>query len=445
MLADRLVVESRRAERDEAACWHAGSGAEIELSSGLREAPGTTVTLHLKSSHHRLAEQPEPLEAAVKEFADFLRVPIYLNRGKARVNVSHSTWFEPTPEAEAIELELEGYFGETPLDVITVRRERPVTNSGALYVTPRRTPGFSGEPVVTATVRRMVISRKIQGLLPDWAAFFRGVLELNDCTPNLSREDLVHDAAFAQARATLGEILFSHLERLAREDRTRLDSVVAWHRYTFCGAALSERRLRDLLRQTYRLTTSQGLPTFAEIHEQSVADPIVEADAQRVIWYNTDRRQEAWANTLFAGYSAPCVHALLSFEESLLAAWAADASEGGEIVDLRLASPGSPGFALAVLGVRDIEEAPSEWQEFLGAAGAKVLCASFREDRPVMAFPNERSELVKVLSDLKTRGTIPAGFQRMIDMHLESSPPRQNEVLLNRDHRLVGRQSTIDG
>ena len=438
MLADRVVVESRKDTDEEGVRWEAGAESEIELSNCAKSEPGTSVTLFLKPAHHRLADQAESLEAIIKEYADFLQVPIYLNGGKVRVNLINPTWFDPTPDREAIELELESYFGETPLDVIPVRREKSPAIAGALYITPRRTPGFAGESVVSATVRRMVISRKIQGLLPEWAPFLRGVLELNECTPTLSREDLVRDAAFERVRASIEMMLYEHLERLAQDDRTRLDSVIGWHRYTLAGAALVEHRLRDLLRRTYRFPTSQGLLPFDEILGRSAADPLFETEAERVLWYNSDRRQEGWANTLFAGHPAPCVHALRSFEESLLAAMASDRTAEGEPVDLRLASPGSPGFATAVLGVSDLDEAPAEWQEFLGTE-AKILCASFRESLPVMVFLNERSELLKTLDDLKKQEVIPSGFQRMIDAHVGDSPAGRNEVLLNRDHRLVAR------
>ena len=56
-----------------------------------------------------------------------------------------------------------------------------------------------------------------------------------------------------------------------------------------------------------------------------------------------------------------------------------------------------------------------------------------------MAFLNERSELVRTFDDLKKQGAIPEGFQRMIDRHLANGPSGVNEVLLNREHRLVGR------
>ncbi|HYT91757.1 MAG TPA: hypothetical protein VEL76_23790, partial [Gemmataceae bacterium] len=335
--------------------------------------------------------------------------------------------------------ELEGYFGETPLDVIPLRLEKPVAIAGALYVTPQRTPGFTGEPVVTVTVRRMVISRRIQGLLPQWASFLRGVLELNDCAPTASREDLVRDATFNRVREVLEQRLFEHFEQLAEQQPARLEAIMAWHRYTLAGAALEEPRLRALLRKTYRLPTSKGQLTFDEILEQSPADPILESEAERVIWHNTDRRQERWINALFAGHEVPCVHALRSFEESLLAAMVADANGQGVVADLRIASPGAPGFAAGILGVSDLEDAPAAWQEFFKATGARILSASFRGEQPVIAFLNERAELHRTFDDLKKQGNIPTGFQRLIDAHFESGPPATNEVLLNRNHRLVRR------
>jgi molecular chaperone HtpG len=441
MLAERVVVESRKIDCDEAIRWEAGPGTEILLSSGDRPSPGTTITLHLKPAHFALAEQEAPLESAIKEFADFLPVPIFLNGAAQRVNVINVAWFDPTPDREAVELELEGYFQETPLDVIPIRMETPVSIAGALYVSPQRTPGFADEATVAVTVRRMVIARKIRDLLPPWASFLRGVLELHDCSPTASREDLVRDEAFLKVRLVLEQKLYEYFESLAESDATKLDSIIAWHRYTLAGSALHDERLRALLRRTYRLPTSHGQLTFDQVLEKSEADPLFETEADRVVWYNTDRRQERWVNELFAGSDIPCVHALRSFEESLLAAWIADEHEGGAagLIDLRTASPSAPGFASTVLGIHDVEEAPDAWRDFLAATDARILCASFHSHQPVMAFLNERYELSKTFDDLKKEGTVPAGFQRLIDQHFADAPPQKNEVVLNRNHRLVAR------
>ncbi|HEY1066875.1 MAG TPA: hypothetical protein VGE52_12220, partial [Pirellulales bacterium] len=440
MLADKIVVESRRIDVEEGVRWEAGPTTEIEMSSLERDEVGSTITLHLKPEHSAFSQKPEIVEQALKQYADFLGAPIFLNDSPVRVNVIHTAWFDATPSADEVESALEAYFDETPLDVIPLRTEQPVSVAGSLYVTPQRTPGFSGEPTVAVTVRRMVISRSLQGLLPPWAMFLRGVLELNDCSPTTSREDLVRDRAFLLVQGFIEDSLHEHFEDLARRDRARFQAVVNWHRYSFCGAALTEQRLRNLLRSTYSFPTSHGPLTFEEVLGKSEADPLVEMEAQRVVWYNADRRQERWANQLFAPRDVPCVHTLRSFEESLLAAMVEDAArDRKERIDLRAASPRAEGFAAGILGVEDMEDAPPEWQEFLHSTGAKIYTASFTETQPVMAFLNERHELMKNIEELRKQGTIPAGFQRIINRHFEREPAVQNEVLLNRRHRLVQR------
>jgi molecular chaperone HtpG len=436
MLADRIILESRRLGADDAVRWEAGANTEIELRSHRMDAPGTVVTLVLKQEFSHLATEFEPLEAAIHEYADFLAVPVFINGGKSRANLIHAAWFEPTPDSEAVAMALETYFDEAPLDVITIQRERPVTIRGAIYVTPQRTPGFSGSPTVAVTLRGMVISRRIQELLPEWALFLRGVLELSECSPTASREDLVKDEQWRLVRQTLEDILFEHFESLARTDMPRLSATVEWHRYAFAGAALSHSRLRRLLRSVYRFTTSAGQMTFDAILDRSKADPLYETDADRVLWYNPDRRQEQWINGLFRD-GPPCVHTLRSFEESLLASMAGDVDQ--ERVILRVASPSTKTFAAEILGARDIEEVDASWRDFLASENTSVMVGSFHSEEPVIAFLSDRKQLLQTFDELKKKGTIPPGFQRLIDTHFEGEVAGRNEILLNRQHALVAR------
>ncbi|SFH69090.1 HSP90 family protein [Planctomicrobium piriforme] len=439
MLADRIVVESRHDAADHGIRWEAGAGTEIELMELDRAAPGTVVTLYLKPEYRFLSTQPESVEKAIREYADFLPIPIYLNRQAKRVNVIHAAWFEPSQDREATELALQEYFDEAPIDVIPIRVEKPASIAGALYVTPQRVPGFTDQSAVMVTVRRMVISRKIQGLVPAWATFLRGCLELHDCSPTTSREDLVRDDLFERIKSSLEDLIFSHFSELAKSDPTRLEAVVNWHRYTFAGAALENGRLRGLLRHCYRLPTSHGSLTLDEILKRSVADSLYEEEADRVVWYNTDRRQERWVNTLFAEHEVPCVHTFRSFEESLLAQCAHDDNAKGTVTDLRIATPSAPNFATTILGVSDLEDIEPRWREFLEHVNAKILVGSFRRDQPVMAFLNERYELARSFDEMKQRGEIPRGFQRLIESHFKSDVPQENEVILNRNHPMISR------
>ena len=49
------------------------------------------------------------------------------------------------------------------------------------------------------------------------------------------------------------------------------------------------------------------------------------------------------------------------------------------------------------------------------------------------------SELVRTFEDLRSQGSIPPAFQRLIDKHLDQQAAAQNEIVLNRNHRLIAR------
>lgn len=439
LLAERVEVITRHLHSPEAVRWEAGAESEICISSAERAEPGTTVRLYLKADQSLYANDEAILEHAIREYADFLPVPIHINDRAQRVNIGAACWLEPTPDPHALELELESFFGEAPLDLVILRTEKPVSLRGALYVTPQRTPGFTDAPTVTVTVHRMIISRRIHGLLPEWASFVRGVLELPECSPTASREDLVRDAIFYSVRDQIDLLLFNHFESLARKNPSRWQSLIAWHRYLLAGAALEEPRLRSLLRETYLFTTSRGEMTFPEIVAASRSSPIYSGEEDFVIWYNPSRYQESWINEVFADLAIPCVHTLRSFEETLLALMVSDLLNEGLAVDLRAATPSSEDFAEIVLGVQELSAPPREWERFFDDLPVLVRVGEYHKDTPVLAFLNEQAELQRTFEGLKKQGTMPSGFQRLIEAHFQHEKPRPNEVILNRRHPLVRR------
>ncbi len=90
MLADRIELETRRIDADESVRWSAGLGNEIELSSCDRSEVGTRVRLYLGEFAKHWSVDSAGLEKAIRDYADYLPIPIYLNDSQARVNVIHS-------------------------------------------------------------------------------------------------------------------------------------------------------------------------------------------------------------------------------------------------------------------------------------------------------------------------------------------------------------------
>ncbi len=437
MLADKIIVDSLRFEGEEAVRWEAGAGTDIELSTSDRTTVGTSVRLFLKPNYAVFADDAELLESGIKQYADFLPIPIHLNLASARSNLIQASWLEPTPDSDAVEEQIASYFGETPLDVILIAVEAPVAIKGALYVSPQRTPGFADDATIAVSVRRMVISRHIRELVPVWAPFLRGVLELPNCSPTSNREDLVRDAIFDSVCDSISDEIYVHFDELTRNHPHRWQSILHWHRYTFAGMAIHDEKLRVLLQSTYKFITSHGELTVEQILNRSRADALVEDEADYVVWYNADRRQEAWLNEFFANGSTPCIHTLRSFEETLLAAMLGEMTL--EQVDLRAASPSSSNFCESILGLDERVDASAEWQGFFESLDSNVFLASTSNNQPVMAFVNERYELSKTFDELRENGELPRGFQRLIDQHFQRSPAGKNEIILNTQHRLVRR------
>ncbi|MDR1054033.1 MAG: ATP-binding protein [Planctomycetaceae bacterium] len=449
LLCDRIVVESLRLGDEQIPiCWEADSSTVIKLSRGEKTTVGTKITLYLRPEQKQYAESEEVIEEAIRQYADFIQIPIFLNNHEQRINLAQPIWFEPEADEDELILALENWFHETPLCVIPIRVEKPITIQGALYISPQRVPGFTDEARVATTIRRMIISRRIQGLMPSWSPFVRGVLELPDCRPTASREELVRDENFDNVKQTLEQILFKYFEQLAREKPAVWEALLNWHRYTLAGAALENSLLRRLLRETYRFATHRGKLTFMEILDRSAADSLFEDNADYVIWYHGDRRQEAAIDAIFADLKTPCVHATMMFEEALLIEMANDTMlDRTFVIDCRVAVPGTKGFSKSVLGANETILIDDEWEEFFESIDAKIFYAQCDSMQPVFAFLNERYDLMRTLDALKKGGDIPSSFQRMIDKHLEGEELPRNEILLNRRHPLVDRaleKSTTD-
>ena len=354
------------------------------------------------------------------------------------VNLIHATWFDPTPDPEAIELELENFFHETALEVIPVEIQQASIRGASMSrhsarpdsrgdCRDRDDPANGHLAANSGPAARVGIVRSRRA---GTGRLRRPPAARMSCAMNRS----------SKPKPGLDSFLLRHFENLAtRSGQASVDHQLA-PLHTGRRIAVSPAAARS----DATLLPVSNFAGPAHLRRdpggRSGADPVFESEASHVLWYNSERRQEQWLNGLFAANSVPCVHVIRSFEDSLLAAFAADAGEKAQTrIEMRVASPGSPNFAEVILGVGAVSEADPAWQEFLGIAGVTVLIAGFDKSQPVMAFLNERHELMQTFEQLRNNSEIPAGFQRLIDQHFNRERPKRNEILLNRDHDLVRR------
>jgi molecular chaperone HtpG len=97
LLASEVTVETRSV-KGPALRWFSAGDEHFELTNGNRPGPGTTVELRLKPSAFFLLREQVLLDT-VREYADFLPTPIYVNGSTDRANLGRPPWEGPDAES----------------------------------------------------------------------------------------------------------------------------------------------------------------------------------------------------------------------------------------------------------------------------------------------------------------------------------------------------------
>ncbi len=231
MVADRIVVTSRRAGSDEAWTWTSTGGAGFEVApadaaSAARVGRGTEIVLHLKEDAHRYL-QPYELERIVRTYSDHILFPIELvdDKGEARqVNAASALWqrskSEVKPEDYTQAYRSIAMAFDEPALTLHYKVEGRQSYAVLLFVptTPPfdlADPGRKGR--VKLYVRRVYITDDAE-LLPPWLRFVRGVVDSEDLPLNLSREMLQNNPQVIQIRNGLVGRVLGEFESCAGKD-----------------------------------------------------------------------------------------------------------------------------------------------------------------------------------------------------------------------------------
>jgi molecular chaperone HtpG len=231
MVADRIVVTSRRAGSAEAWIWTSQGGAGFEVASAseaeaARVGRGTEIVLHLKEDAARYL-QPYELERTVHTYSEHILFPIELvdEKGEARqVNAASALWQRPKAELKPEDY-TQAYRSiamafDEPALTLHYKVEGRQAYAVLLFV-PTQLPFDLADPGrkgrVKLYVRRVYITDDAE-LLPAYLRFVRGVVDSEDLPLNLSREMLQNNPQVRQIRSGLVGRVLSELETTATKD-----------------------------------------------------------------------------------------------------------------------------------------------------------------------------------------------------------------------------------
>jgi molecular chaperone HtpG len=224
MVADEVSVISRKAGAEEGWRWSSKGLGEYVIEPAEGAARGTLIQLRLKDVAEGEKDFAEEwtLREIVKRYSDFVEYPIQMEVERSRpkkdedgedvegetetvvetqtLNSMQPLWSRPKDEIEPEEYKdfyqhLTHDWNE-PLRTIHFRAEGSHEYTALLYL-PKERPMdlFDAESKtsrVSLYVRRVLIMRECEDLLPPWLRFVRGVVESADLPLNVSRE-LVQD------------------------------------------------------------------------------------------------------------------------------------------------------------------------------------------------------------------------------------------------------------
>src|ERR1700761_6703650 len=282
MVADRILVHSRKAGTAEVWTWSSSGGAGFEVApaaeaDAARVVRGTEVVLHLKEDAKKYLESHE-IERIVGAYSDNIQFPIELvpEEGEPRqINSASALWqrskseLKPEDYAQAYK-SIANAFDE-PAMTLHYRAEGRYSYAVLLFA-PSTKPFDLFEPArkgrVKLYVRRVFITDDAD-LLPAYLRFIRGVIDSEDLPLNISREMLQNNPQLAQIRKAVATRIISELEQLSEKEPENFNKI--WDAF---GAVIKEGIYEDFERREKLLALSRFTSTSGEKRtlKQYVAD-----------------------------------------------------------------------------------------------------------------------------------------------------------------------------
>ncbi len=217
MVAAKVEVTTRRAGEEQAWLWTSNGVDGFEITEAKRDKVGTDIKLYLKDDAKDYVDTIY-LRHIIRTYSDHINYPIVLDLGKAgeeTVNTGSALWTKN--KAEITDEQYNEFYHhisrnfDTPWLRLHFKAEGNIEYTGLLYI-PSEAPYDLFQPdrqqSLKLYVNRVFISDKVEGLMPAYLRFVKGIIDSADLPLNISREMLQQNALIAKIKnGTVGRIL----------------------------------------------------------------------------------------------------------------------------------------------------------------------------------------------------------------------------------------------
>ena len=313
MVADKVVVASKKAGNKEAWKWTSDGETGFEIQKDVKKENGTSITLYLNEEGKEFASRWQ-IQSLVKKYSDHIDFPIFLtypdvqydDEGKEKskelkteqVNDAKAFWTRTKSSLKNKEYK-EFYKSFTsdmddPYDWVHFQAEGNLEFTILFFIPKKASPDIyraDYKPGVKLYVNRVFITDDDKELLPPWLRFVKGVIDSSDLPLNVSREILQQNRIMAKIKYNSVKKILDKLKTISSNKDKYAEFFGQYGRLIKEGVYQDfehKEALTELLR--FKSTKSKDMVSLREYVERMPED-------QKSIYFITGQNQISLENS----------------------------------------------------------------------------------------------------------------------------------------------------
>jgi len=313
MVADKVVVASKKAGNKEAWKWTSDGETGFEIQKDVKKENGTSITLYLNEEGKEFASRWQ-IQSLVKKYSDHIDFPIFLTypdvqfdeEGKEKskelkteqVNDAKAFWTRTKSSLKNKEYK-EFYKSFTsdmddPYDWVHFQAEGNLEFTILFFIPKKASPDIyraDYKPGVKLYVNRVFITDDDKELLPPWLRFVKGVIDSSDLPLNVSREILQQNRIMAKIKSNSVKKILDKLKTISSNKDKYAEFYGQYGRLIKEGVYQDfehKEALTELLR--FKSTKSKDMVSLREYVERMPED-------QKSIYFITGQNQISLENS----------------------------------------------------------------------------------------------------------------------------------------------------
>jgi len=268
MVSDKVEVQSKKAGDKEGWLWVSDGKGAYTVDEVLKQEQGTEITLHLKDDAGEFLLE-ERIKQVVKKYSDHISFPIILgeNPDADPINSASAIWTRSKSEiTEEQYTEFYHHVGggmagmDEPALTLHWKAEGAIEYTNLLYV-PGMKPFDLYDPkrhhAVKLYVKRVFITEGVEGLVPAFLRFIRGVVDSEDLPLNISREMLQNNPVVQKISSALTRRVLDELKKYADDDLDKFEQIWALFGPVIKEGLYDQHQYRDQLLKVVRFYSSK--------------------------------------------------------------------------------------------------------------------------------------------------------------------------------------------